>query len=558
MYGQEITKEYERWLELVKDEQLKDELLEMKDSDEAIIESFASELSFGTGGLRGKLGVGTCKMNIYTVSRATVGLAKYINKNGGYGVAIGYDTRKNSRLFAERCAQILSCHGIKSYVYSSALPTPMLSYAVRTLGLSAGIMITASHNPAIYNGYKVYGADGCQITDTAACEILDLIKKSDYFECENTVPFSMLLSDKTAEYISEEVYKNYLSQVECCSMLHGDECDKSIKIVYTPLNGTGYKPVTDILKKNGYNNLATVSEQSDPDQNFTTCKKPNPELDEALELGLLLSKKENADLLIATDPDCDRVGVAIKDGNGYKRLTGNEVGLLLLDYILSQKKKHETLKGNPVFIKTIVTTPLAEKIAKKYGVETKNVLTGFKYIGEQIGLLEKEGRSVDYVLGFEESCGYLGGTYVRDKDGVFASLLVAEMTAYYKAKGIFTVEKLKEIYNTYGYCKDRLISYEFDSADRKSKINEMMKKLRSQDSKERLAFSDKKDYLDGIDGLPVSDVLSFTFADGDTMTVRPSGTEPKIKFYYYTIAENEEFCNEKMSELIKRIENYIF
>lgn len=414
------------------------------------------------------------------------------------------------------------------------MPTPCLSFAVRELDCASGIMITASHNPSKYNGYKVYGADGCQITTEAAETILAEIQKLDIFDDVKTGDFNEYIKSGLIEYISESVYTDFVEQVKQQSMLtNKDNIDKNVAIVYSPLNGAGLKPVLRTLKESGYTNITVVKEQEQPDGNFTTCPYPNSEIKEAMSLGIEYAKKHNADLLLATDPDCDRVGIAVKTENGeYKLLSGNETGMLLLDYICSRRIANGTMPNDPVFVKTIVTIDMAERIASDYGVSTINVLTGFKFIGEQIGFLEKQGKESSYIFGMEESYGYLSGGYVRDKDAVDASFLICEMFAYYKTQGISLIEKLEELYKKYGYCLNTLHFYEFDGSAGFAKMQNIMKSFRGNIS----GFGGKKiikvlDYAPGLDGLPKSDVIKFILEDNCSVVVRPSGTEPKLKTY---------------------------
>ena len=531
--------EYERWLRLCADPELSEELSEMSGNEERIKDAFYRHLEFGTGGLRGVLGAGTNRMNIYTVRRATVGLGGYLLKeNASSTVAIGYDTRINSRKFAESAAAALAHLGIKVYIYTAPYPTPMLSYAVRELSCNAGIMITASHNPSQYNGYKVYGSDGCQITDGAASEILAEISKADYFGIE-TLSFDDYVESGNIEYIQKNFLDSFIERAQECSHLFGESADRDISIVYTPLNGTGYVPVTEILRRGGYKNVTVVREQAEPDGTFPTCPYPNPEIPEALSLGLDYAKRVCADLLIATDPDSDRVGVAARDGEKYRILSGNEVGVLLLNYIINQRKKHEKLPKSPISVKTVVTTGVSERIAKAAGVEMKNVLTGFKYIGEEIARLEAHGESERYIFGFEESCGYLAGIYVRDKDGVSAAYLVAEMAAYYKSKKKGLCERLSEIYGEYGYSVSALNSYAFPGAEGFSKMQGIMNSLRAAElNLSGFVPTKREDFSKGLYGLPKSNVLKFHFENA-TVTVRPSGTEPKLKIYIEAFGKDE-------------------
>ena len=544
---------FERWCKnATADKDLALELEKIKSDNDKINDAFFKEMEFGTGGLRGKIGAGTNRMNVYTVARATLGLANYIiRKNSGEKkVAIGYDTRIKSKLFAETTARVLSAKNITVFLFNRPLPTPALSFAVRELGCDAGIMITASHNPAIYNGYKVYGADGCQITTKAADEIYSEISKLDYFDS---------LPEKSGDRVNlvpEEVYEKFIASVNSLSI--SKNVDKSVSVVYTPLNGTGIEPVTDILSRNGYEKVTVVAEQQSHDGNFPTCPFPNPELPEAMELGLKYAKEKEADILLATDPDCDRVGVAVKNQDGYKLLTGNEVGILLFDYICHLKTKSGTMPQNPICVKTIVTTSLAEKIAKAYGIEMVNVLTGFKFIGEKIGELEAKGEKERYIFGFEESCGYLSGSHVRDKDGVNAALLICEMAAYYKKQGVSLANKLSELYEKYGYYLNKLLSYTFEGEVGMEKMQDFMKSMREAE----ITFGDFEilkvtDYSAGIDGLPKSDVLQFNLCDDCSVIIRPSGTEPKLKFYLFANGETEAISKNKIEKLNSFIDKIV-
>ncbi len=544
---EEVLEEYSRWNKNLQNEvDLYEKLTEISSDEQAIIDAFYKNLSFGTGGLRGELGVGTNRMNIFTVGKASQGLAEYVISNfpkEQRKIAIAYDSRINSDVFAKTAAKVFAANGIKAYLYSELMPTPMLSFAVRELGCAAGIVITASHNPSKYNGYKVYGPDGCQITTEAASAILAEIEKLDIFTDVKKGDFNHLLSSGDIEYISEQVITNFIEAVKKESQLATDEIiDRNVSIVYTPLNGAGLKPVLRALEESGYHNIHVVKEQAQPDGHFPTCPYPNPEIKEAMALGMRDAKAQNADLLLATDPDCDRVGIAVRNSKGeYQLISGNETGLLLFDYICSQRIKHGNMPENPVMIKTIVTMDLAERIAKHYGVRVINVLTGFKFIGEQIGLLESEGHADDYIFGFEESYGYLTGSYVRDKDGVNAAFMICEMFAYYQTQGISLLDKLAEIYQTYGYSLNTLHSYEFEGAAGFEKMQNIMKEIRaSLNQIAGISIDETKDYAKGIDGLPKSDVLKFFLSNGATVVVRPSGTEPKLKLYLSVLADNHK------------------
>ena len=537
---EEIKKEYSLWVEHATE--FKTELDTM--TSDNVEDCFYRDLSFGTGGLRGILGPGTNRINVYTVAKASQGLANFIRNNfpsTEWRVALGYDSRINSELFSKTAAEVFAASGIKVFSYPELMPVPCVSYAVRKLKCCAGVMITASHNPAKYNGYKVYGSDGCQITTDAAKEISAEIEKLNIFNDILKISLKQAMSDGLFEYIENNVCDSFVREILDQSVLYDETVNKNVSIVFTPLNGTGLKPVTRVLKEAGFSNVTVVKEQEIPDGNFPTCPYPNPEIRDAMELGLRYCSKVNADILIATDPDCDRCGIAVKNGNNYQLLSGNEVGLLLLDFICMQKTRYGKMPERPVFVKTIVTVDLAEKIARAYGVETINVLTGFKFIGEVIGTLEEEGREKDYICGFEESYGYLTGTYVRDKDGVNAAFMICEMFAYYKTRGIGLVQKLEELYRKHGFCLNSLHSYEFYGSAGMKKIQSIMSEFRHKsDSFGEFKIASVIDYIQGINGLPKSDVLQFNLEDGSKVFVRPSGTEPKIKFYLSILGNNQE------------------
>lgn len=527
--------EYERWLNHANADII-EELRSYSEKD--IEDSFYKNLSFGTGGLRGTIGAGTNRMNVHTVGKASQGLADYLNKNyEAASVVVGYDSRIKSDVFAKTAADIFAANGIQVHLWPELLPVPTVSFATRYLKADAGVMITASHNPSKYNGYKVYGADGCQITTEAATAILAEIEKLDIFaDVKMDGDASKIAS------IQSEVLTAFIEEVKGQSVLFGEKVDKNVAIVYSPLNGTGLVPVTRTLAEMGYSNVTVVEEQRLPDGNFPTCPYPNPEIKEAMSLGMEYAKKYNADLLLATDPDCDRVGIAVKSAHGdYVLLSGNETGLLLLDYICSQRIKHGKMPADPVMVKTIVTMDLGERIASNYGVRTIDVLTGFKFIGEQIGMLEKAGKADSYIFGFEESYGYLSGSYVRDKDGVNAAYLICEMFSYYKTQGISLLDKLNEIYTKYGYCLNTLHSFEFDGAAGFTKMQEIMVEFhKGLDIIGGKKFIETLDYSKGLNGLPKSDVLKFMLEDNCSVVVRPSGTEPKLKTYISVSAENKE------------------
>lgn len=555
----DYRKEYGRWLEHADADE--DVASELKSMDDARVEdAFYRDLAFGTGGLRGVIGAGTNRMNIYTVAKASQGLADYLNKNYTEpSVAIGYDSRIKSDVFAKVAASVFAANGIKVDIWPTLLPVPTISYATRYLHTSAGVMVTASHNPSNYNGYKVYGADGCQITSEAAAEILAEIEKLDIFADVKTSDFEEGMKVGCIQYIPDEVYTAFINEVKNQSVLYGEKVNKGVAIVYSPLNGTGLKPVTRTLNEMGYTNITVVREQEQPDGHFPTCPYPNPEIREAMALGMEYAKKRNADLLLATDPDCDRVGIAVKNKAGeYELLTGNQTGMLLLDYICNQRVKHGKMPADPVMIKTIVTMDMGDLIASHYGLKTINVLTGFKYIGEQIGKLEQQGKADSYIFGFEESYGYLTGSYVRDKDAVDGAYMICEMFSYYATKGISLLDKLEELYQTYGYCMNTLHSYEFDGSAGFAKMQDIMQKLRGGIQK----FGGKKvvkllDYNLGLDGLPKSDVLKFLLDDNCSIVVRPSGTEPKLKMYISVSADNKEAAEKIEAEICKSAEEYL-
>lgn len=555
----DIKKEYMRWLENATADA--DIVTELKTMDEAKIEdAFYRDLTFGTGGLRGVIGAGTNRMNIYTIAKASQGLANYLKKNFTEpSITIGYDSRIKSDVFAKVAAGVFAANGVRVHIWSTLMPVPTVSFAIRYLHTSAGVMITASHNPSKYNGYKVYGADGCQITTMVAAEILAEIEKLDIFADVKNGEFESGMAKGNIQYIPDEVYKAYVEKVKNQSVLFGEEVDKNVAIVYSPLNGTGLKPVTRTLKEMGYTNITVVKEQEQPDGTFPTCPYPNPEIKEAMALGMEYAKKCDADLLLATDPDCDRVGIAVKNKNGeYELLTGNQTGMLLLDYICSQRTKHGKMPEDPVMIKTIVTMDMGEQIATHYGLRTINVLTGFKFIGEQIGRLEKQDKVDSYVFGFEESYGYLTGSYVRDKDGVDGAYMICEMFSYYATKNISLLDKLDELYKTYGYCLNTLHSYEFDGSAGFAKMQSIMQAFRG-NLKE---FGGKKiikllDYAPGLDDLPKADVLKFRLEDNCSIVVRPSGTEPKLKIYISVSAENKGNAGKIEAEICKSAEEYL-
>lgn len=545
-------REYERWLENAYDSLQ----AELKAMDEAAREdAFYRDLDFGTGGLRGVLGPGTNRMNTHMVGKASQGLSDYLNGSGiEPSVVIGYDSRINSELFARTSAGVFAANGIRVWIWPELLPVPTVSYAVRHLKASAGVMITASHNPSRYNGYKVYGPDGCQITTETASAVLECISAVDVFDGVKAVDFDAGLTDGSIRYIDAAVLDGFITEIKGQSVLFGDEANRDVTIVYTPLNGTGLKPVTRVLSESGFTNVTVVAEQRDPDGHFPTCPYPNPEIREAMELGLQYARRTGADLLLATDPDCDRCGIAVRaDAGDYRLLTGNEVGLLLLDFICSQRTKHGKMPKHPVFVKTIVTMDLAEKIAAHWGVETVNVLTGFKFIGEVIGRLEQQGQAGDYLFGFEESYGYLSGTYVRDKDGVDAAFMICEMFAYYKLRGVSLLDRLNEIYRDFGYCLNKLHSFEFPGSEGMHRMQAIMEDFRQGvDEIAGQKVLRAEDYSAGLYGLPKSDVLKYIMKDG-SVVIRPSGTEPKLKLYISVTAANKTLAEAEEARIAEEM-----
>ncbi len=550
----DMMENYKRWLGKVTEEDLLTELKAIEGKEEEINDRFYRDLEFGTGGLRGVIGAGTYRMNEHTVARATQGYSNYLNKAAkNPSVSIAYDSRNKSDIFAKTAASVFAANGILVNIYKELMPTPSLSYAVRALNCDGGIVVTASHNPAKYNGYKVYGADGCQITLEVADAILAEIEAVDVFDDVKIMDFEAGLSEGKIKYIEDDVITGFIDAVSERA-LNPKEIDKNVSIVYTPLNGTGRYCVTRCLKENGYTQITIPKEQEMPDGNFTTCPYPNPEIREALEVGLKKAKEVGSDLLLATDPDCDRVGVAVKEGDDYQLISGNQMGILLFDYICKTYKANGTMPENPVVVTTIVSTKMIDKIAADYGVEVRRVLTGFKFIGEQIGFLEADGEVDRYIFGFEESYGYLSGGHVRDKDGVNASLLICEMFAHYKAMGISLVQMLNQLYEKYGYFKEALQSITFEGASGAKKMSDLMESLRTNAPKEVAGYKviDVKDYKAGIGNLPKSNVLEFNMEDDINVLVRPSGTEPKIKMYYLVKGSSEQAG----AEIVAALESY--
>ena len=569
----EIMKAYNEWCKnAVEDKDLIAELESIKNDENEIYERFYTSLTFGTAGLRGIIGAGTNRMNIYVVRQATQGLANYvINKYGKGSVAISHDSRIKADLFMIEAARVLAANGIKVYITKELQPTPVLSYLVRYFKCQAGIMVTASHNPAAYNGYKAYGEDGCQMTDVAATAVYDEICKLDIFNDVKTADFDKALESGMIEYVDESVYETYLDKVMEQQVNPGICKDADLKVVYTPLNGAGNKLVRKILGRIGVTDITVVKEQELPDGNFTTCPYPNPEIKEALAKGLELCEKEQPDLLLATDPDADRVGIAVKDYDGsYRLITGNEDGVMLTNYILSCKEANGTLPENPVVVKTIVTTKLINKLCEKYGCELKNVLTGFKYIGEIILNLEKNHEENRYLFGFEESYGYLSGTYVRDKDAVVASMLVCEMAAYYKKQGKSLAEVIDGLYEEFGYYLNKTYSFEFEGAAGMQKMSDIMSSVRENmpEAVDKYKVVKVSDYMlkketdiktgENSDiNLPKSNVISLNLEGDNAVIIRPSGTEPKIKLYITAVGSDKADAEAICESLVKSSKEFL-
>ncbi len=532
---------YNLWLSKCKDKKILGELNSMSNDDIRQQMCFSSELKFGTAGLRGFMDAGTNCLNALTVALTSFGLAKYLTENNKKSIAVSFDSRNNSALFANISATIFAKNGLTVYLTSKLQPTPFLSYMVRYYHADAGVMITASHNPKEYNGYKVYGQDGYQITDEQADIVTNYIEKErpNMFDIDYS-GFEDCVKDCKITYVEGSVVRSYLDEV------YSQHLNKieNIKVVFSPLNGTGYRLVPEILEKDGLNSLVKVVEQSFPNGNFTTCPSPNPEKEETLGLGVKYLMSNKADILIATDPDCDRVGVVVNHKDKYIRLSGQETGILLTDYVLSCKKRNGSLPKNPIVIKTIVTTELINKIVADYGGQTVNLLTGFKYIGEYITDLEKQGKVQQFVLGFEESCGYLVGSHVRDKDGVVASMLIAEMCSYYKKLHISLIDRLNAIYAKYGKYGHKQISYRFDGVSGTAKMIEIMQKLRKSPLNNfgGIKIIETLDLLskEAMPSLPRSNVIIYNLDHDSQVIIRPSGTEPLIKLYVSVCADDGE------------------
>ncbi len=551
----DVKKLFELWLEKTKDNaEIQSELLAVENDGEQILDRFYKNLEFGTAGLRGVLGAGTNRMNTYTVCQATQGLADYLNSKGeGASVVIGHDSRIKSDSFAEECAQVLAANGIKVYLFSRLIPTPVVSFAVMRLKCDSGIVITASHNPSKYNGYKCYDPSGYQMTEAAAQATYSFIQKVDMFDGIKKMPFDEAVEKCLIEYVSEDIVEEFYSLVMQRPINPDIIKESDIKIIYTPLNGTGNIPVRTILDRAGFKNVSVVKEQENPDGNFPTCPYPNPEIKQVFECALEMTKKEKADLLLATDPDCDRVGIAVFDGDDYVLLSGNDVGVLLTEYMLSARKEKGTLPENSLMTKSVVSIKLVDKVAEKYGCKVVDVLTGFKYVGEFVANLEKTGDEHRFIMGYEESYGYLIGTHARDKDGIAASLMVCEMAAYYKSKGMTLVDALDAVYAEHGYYTDKLYNFVFEGASGMVKMKEIMSDTRNNppESLGGLRVLEVQDFEAGtitdtengeqkaLD-LPKSNILAYALPDGNFAIVRPSGTEPKIKVYITGCGKSKE------------------
>ncbi|EMJ4521310.1 phospho-sugar mutase [Clostridioides difficile] len=559
---------YEMWLNSPYfDEQTKNELLSIKDDEKEIQDRFYKNLEFGTGGLRGIIGAGTNRINIYTVRRATLGVLNYIMKTQGEegkqkGIVIAHDSRYMSREFCIEVAKTLSAYGVKAYIFEELKPTPELSFAVRYLKCAMGIVITASHNPKEYNGYKVYDSDGGQICIDMANDIIAEVNKIDDYSTIKSIDFEEALSKNLITILDNEVDDEFIKAVKKQVLRQNiiDEYGKKLKIIYTPIHGTGNKPVRKVLNECGFENVMVVKEQELPDSNFSTVKYPNPEEKSVFNIAIEMAKNNGTDLIIGTDPDCDRVGIVVKDSSGeYVVLNGNQVGSLLVRYILESLVEENKLpKNNPTITKTIVTSELGAKIAKAYNVDCLNTLTGFKFIGEKIKAFE-ESNDRSFIMGYEESYGYLIGTHARDKDGVVSSLMICEMAAYYSSKGMNLYEALIDTYNKFGYYKEDLKSVTLKGIDGIKKIKEMMLYFRSVkiDNVADVKVDKILDYKDGVDDLPKSDVLKFLLEDGSWIAIRPSGTEPKIKFYFGANSDNQEDVEFKLNNLISYILNVV-
>ncbi|MEG0180810.1 MAG: phospho-sugar mutase [Romboutsia sp.] len=559
----DYKKEYETWIDSSYfDEDARRELLNIKEDEKEIQERFYKNLEFGTGGLRGILGAGTNRVNLYTIRRATLGVLNYIVNTMGEegknrGVVIAHDSRHMSSEFSKEVAITLAAYGVHAYIFDELRPTPELSFAVRHLNCAIGIVITASHNPKEYNGYKVYGQDGGQICIDMANDIISEVNKIDDYSTIKTIDFDSAVKTKLITILSDEVDTEFINavkkQIIRQDIIH--DYGKNLKIIFTPIHGTGNKSIRRVLREAGFENVEVVKEQEYPDPNFSTVEYPNPEEKSVFNIAIDMAKKDSADLIIGTDPDCDRVGVVVKNFNGeYIVLNGNQVGSLLVRYVLESLVEENKMPKNPTIVKTIVTSELGAKIANAYGVDCLNTLTGFKFIGEKINEFELNNNKI-FIMGYEESYGYLIGTHARDKDGVGASLAICEMAAYYRSKNMSLYEALQDTYEKFGYYKEELKSITLKGIDGIEKIKEIMNHFRNNkiDCISKIKVEKILDYKDGVDDLPKSDVLKFLLEDGSWIAVRPSGTEPKIKFYFGANSENKEMVDSKLSKIISAI-----
>ena len=553
---------YEKWMQQpLDDPDLSAELQKIQGDEKEIFDRFYRDLEFGTAGLRGVIGAGTNRMNVYTVRRATQGLANYLNQKSQHPrVAISYDSRIKSDLFAKEAAGVLAANGVEAYIYPELMPVPALSFATRDLQCDAGIMVTASHNPSKYNGYKVYGSDGCQLTEVAADAVLEIINGLDLFADIKKIPFEEGVAAGKIKMIGADVVDRFIQAVESQQVNPGVCARAGLKLVYSPLNGSGNKPVRRVLAEIGAKDVTVVPEQENPDGNFPTCPFPNPEIKEALQKGLELARKIDADLMLATDPDCDRVGIAVKDGNDYRLLTGNHVGALLLDYICQNRIANQTMPQDAFAVTTIVSTKLAKAIADSYGVQLVSVLTGFKYIGEQIAIAESQGHPERFIFGFEESYGYLSGTHVRDKDAVVGSMLIVEMASWYKEKGMSLVDALNALYEKHGLYCESVGNFQFEGAEGMKIMAGIMDHMRQNPPKAvaGVPVVCVKDYklststtCEGVEAiqLPKSNVLEYLLENKCTAIVRPSGTEPKIKLYLSIVGKDQADVDEKAAAI---------
>ena len=562
--------ELRRWLEEVTDPELSAELLSIRNEEKEVHERFYRSLEFGTGGLRGELGAGTNRMNIYTVRQASQGFAAYLlTQDEKPSAAISYDSRHQSDVFARETARVLAANGIKVYLYPHLMPTPALSFAVLDRHCTGGVMVTASHNPARYNGYKAYAADGAQISGHVAAAVSEEIEKTDIFRDVKLADFEEALADGRIEYIGDALIERYYAAVMAQALRPELGKAAGLRLVYTPLNGSGLVPVMTVLKRMGHTDITVVPEQEQPNGDFPTCPYPNPEILEAMQLGLNLCEKLGADLLLATDPDSDRVGTAVLQNGTPRLISGNEMGVLLLDYICRTRLELHKMPENPVAVRSIVSTTMTDAIAAHYGVEMRQVLTGFKYIGEQIAHLEAEGHPERFIFGFEESYGYLAGGYVRDKDAVVASMLICEMAAWYKGQGKNLGEALDDLYAQYGFYFNKVDSYTFPGSDGMEKMAALMETLRTElpIAIGGRAVTGHTDYEYGIryedgegktpTGLPAANVMEFRLGKEGSLVARPSGTEPKLKFYYSLRAADRPTAEKAYGEIKASVEDWL-